>query len=62
MYPGTLLDVPALRPHVVNADAPVPGARELADRLFTLPVYPALTAPEVERIGRAFAEAARACA
>jgi len=62
MYPGTLLDVRALRPHVVNPDAAVRGARELADRLFTLPAYPALKAPEVERIARAFDEAARACA
>jgi dTDP-4-amino-4,6-dideoxygalactose transaminase len=62
MYPGTLLDVAALRPRVVNPDAPIPGARELADRLLTLPVYPTLAESEVERIARAFEEAARACA
>jgi dTDP-4-amino-4,6-dideoxygalactose transaminase len=42
MYPGTLADVPGLRAHIANAGVPMPGARELADRLVTLPCYPSL--------------------
>jgi dTDP-4-amino-4,6-dideoxygalactose transaminase len=59
LYPGTLQDIPALRPHIVGAAMEFPGAREIADRLLTLPVYPTLTEPDIERIGRAFVTAAR---
>jgi dTDP-4-amino-4,6-dideoxygalactose transaminase len=50
MYPGTLADIAALRPHLAVPDEPIPGAREVAARLLTLPVYPTLDADEVERI------------
>ncbi len=42
MYPGTLRDIPELRPHLVDDGADTPGARSLADALLTLPVYPGL--------------------
>ncbi len=54
MYPGTLLDVPALRPHLVEPRAAFPGAQEVASRLFTLPVYPTLRDGQVEEIAAAF--------
>lgn len=59
LYPGTLLDIPALRTHLVGTTSEFPGAREIADRLLTLPVYPTLADADVERIGRAFLTAAR---
>ncbi len=42
MYPGTLRDIPALRPYLVDDAVDTPGARALADGLLTLPVYPGL--------------------
>jgi dTDP-4-amino-4,6-dideoxygalactose transaminase len=54
MYPGSLADIPALRAHLANPGADFPGARAIASRLLTLPVYPTLTEPEVRRIAAAF--------
>jgi dTDP-4-amino-4,6-dideoxygalactose transaminase len=62
MYPGTLADIPELRPHLADPAARVEGARALAHRLLTLPVYPALRAKEVAHIRRSFEEVARALA
>jgi dTDP-4-amino-4,6-dideoxygalactose transaminase len=59
LYPGTLLDIPALGTHIVGATEKFPGAREIADRLLTLPVYPTLAETDIEWIGRAFVTAAR---
>lgn len=59
LYPGTLLDIPALRPHLAGAEERLPGARLIADRLLALPVYPTLREAEVERIGSAFWDAVR---
>lgn len=59
MYPGTLLDIPELRPHLVGASAECRGAREIADRLLTLPVYPTLSTSDLDRVGRALLAAAR---
>jgi dTDP-4-amino-4,6-dideoxygalactose transaminase len=50
MYPGTLEDIPGLRAHITNAGVPTPGARELADRLVTLPCYPSLGESDLLRI------------
>jgi dTDP-4-amino-4,6-dideoxygalactose transaminase len=54
-YPGTLAEIPALRPHLAG-EASCPGARDLAARLLTLPTHGGLT----ER--RASAVAARLAA
>jgi dTDP-4-amino-4,6-dideoxygalactose transaminase len=59
MYPGSLADIPELRPHLVNADERFAGARALADRLLTLPVYPGLAAADLDAVGAAFERAAR---
>ena len=58
LYPGTLLDIPALRDHLAPPPASVTGAREIADRLLALPVYPTLSERDVARIGAAFATVA----
>ncbi len=58
MYPGTICQIPALRPHFVNHSDGFPGAESVAARLLTLPVYPTLTAVELERVGRAVERAA----
>jgi dTDP-4-amino-4,6-dideoxygalactose transaminase len=59
LYPGTLLDIPELREQIAGAAEGFQGAREIADRLLTLPVYPTLTQADIEQIGRAFVAAAR---
>jgi dTDP-4-amino-4,6-dideoxygalactose transaminase len=63
LYPGTLADVPRLRPRLVASGGGFPGARELADRLFTLPVYPGLSERDLDAVAgaleRALAEVAR---
>ncbi len=56
MYPGTLAEIEALRPHRV-ADDPSPGADEVAARLLTLPVYPGLTPADLCAIADAFESA-----
>lgn len=50
MYPGTLADIPALRAHLANPDETIPGARAIAGRLLTLPIYPTLSDDDVDRI------------
>lgn len=60
MYPGTILDIPAIAPHLANPAERAPGARTLADRLLTLPVYPGLREQDLQRICSAFVEAANA--
>ncbi len=51
MYPGTIAEIAELRPHLVNPEEPLPGARFLADRLLTLPTYPGLDPGDLARIG-----------
>ena len=57
LYPGGLTEIVELRPHLAGESERFPGARELADRLLTLPVYPGLTPDEVGAIGDAFRSA-----
>ena len=57
MYPGTLADIPSLRPHVINPDARLSGATEVAARILTLPVFPTLTQDGVDGIAAAFEHA-----
>lgn len=59
MYPGSLADIQALRPHLANPDHPLPGARTLADRLLTLPCHPGLASRDLARIIEAFDRAAK---
>ena len=56
MYPAPLGSIPALRPHLANPGDPMPGAAEIASRLFTLPVYPTLSTKDVEHIARALGQ------
>jgi dTDP-4-amino-4,6-dideoxygalactose transaminase len=59
MYPGTLADIPALREHLTNPDEPIPGARELADTLLTLPCHPGLGPRGLIRVRESFERASR---
>lgn len=59
IYPGTLAEIPALRPHLANPEVETPGAAVLAARLLTLPVYPTLSKRQLDRIGTAFQEVTR---
>ncbi len=56
MYPGTVAEIEALRPHR-TAEEPLPGASEIAARLLTLPVYPGLTPADLCAIADAFESA-----
>lgn len=58
MYPGTILDIPALRQHLSNPAERAPGARAIAERLLTLPVHPGLQERDVDLICSVFTEAA----
>lgn len=58
LYPGTLADIPAARPHITNPDESFPGARRLVDTLATLPCYPDLTGAQVQHVATSFARAA----
>jgi dTDP-4-amino-4,6-dideoxygalactose transaminase len=58
MYPAPLGGIPELREHLVNPGEPMPGADEIASRLFTLPVYPTLSARDVEHIARSLRDIA----
>lgn len=49
MYPASLAQVDALRPHLVG-DTACPGARDLAERVLTLPTHPGLSEHGVERV------------
>ncbi len=53
LYPGTLADIPALRTHLVGAVPELPGAREIAGRLLTVPTYPDLRDRDLAAIERA---------
>jgi dTDP-4-amino-4,6-dideoxygalactose transaminase len=54
LYPGTIDEIPDLRPHLAGVPNHLPGAREIAARLLTLPVYPTLSEDEVSLVGDAF--------
>jgi len=47
-YPRTLADYPEIAGSVMNASEPIPGARTLADSLYTLPTHARLR--DVERV------------
>jgi dTDP-4-amino-4,6-dideoxygalactose transaminase len=49
MYPASLAQVDALRPHLVG-DTACPGARDLAERLLTLPTHPGLSESGVDQV------------
>ena len=49
-YPKSLADLPGFGDRRVNRTDPLPGARFLADRLFTLPSHGKLTAADVRRL------------
>jgi perosamine synthetase len=51
-YPTALADVAELRPHLVNADAAVPGARAIATQIVTLPTHPYVSDTDVDRMER----------
>ncbi|UCF67184.1 MAG: DegT/DnrJ/EryC1/StrS aminotransferase family protein [Acidobacteriota bacterium] len=57
MYPGTLADIQNLRPHLVNPDERLDGARALADRLLTIPVYPMMSRGDVDHVGESLLSA-----
>jgi dTDP-4-amino-4,6-dideoxygalactose transaminase len=59
MYPGTLADVAELREHLARPDEPLAGAREIADRLVTLPVYPGLGPAGIDAVAEAVSGAMR---
>ncbi len=48
-YPASLVDVEALRPHLVNPDVPASGGRSVAKRIMTLPTHPFVTPADVAR-------------
>jgi dTDP-4-amino-4,6-dideoxygalactose transaminase len=58
LYPGTLADIRPLRPYLVGPDRVFSGARELADRLLTLPSYPGLTDGQIDWIARSLRQSA----
>jgi dTDP-4-amino-4,6-dideoxygalactose transaminase len=58
MYPAPLGAIPELRQHLVNPGEAMPGADEIASRLFTLPVYPTLAARDVGHIAKTLVEIA----
>jgi dTDP-4-amino-4,6-dideoxygalactose transaminase len=62
LYPGTLEDIDALRPHRRGPGRALAGARSLAERLLTLPVYPGLRERDLDAIGRALVAACREAA
>jgi dTDP-4-amino-4,6-dideoxygalactose transaminase len=57
LYPGTLADIAQLRPHLVACADPLPGAREVAERLLTLPVYAGLGTAGIDAVAGAFRRA-----
>ncbi len=54
MYPGTLAEIAGLILHRADPERAFPGAREIAERLLTLPVYPDLSREQLERLATAF--------
>ncbi|MDP3723137.1 MAG: DegT/DnrJ/EryC1/StrS family aminotransferase [Candidatus Omnitrophota bacterium] len=53
-YPSILPDQPALAPHV-KADGSFPQARQAAEEVLSLPMYPELTAPQIDDVVRGLA-------
>ncbi len=58
MYPGPIADIPELQAGLAGPSPDLTGAREIASRLVTLPIFPALSLADIDRIGDAFADAA----
>lgn len=51
-YPRALVDVPPIRPHLVEGAADTPGARLVAAGILTLPTHAYVTAADIDRIAR----------
>jgi dTDP-4-amino-4,6-dideoxygalactose transaminase len=49
-YPSTLAQVPALRTHIMESNAPTPGADTLVRQLITLPTHSLLSAEDRQSI------------
>ena len=49
-YPACLADVPEVRAGAIGADAPLPGGREVAARILTLPTHPFVSSSDIARI------------
>ena len=54
-YPAALGDVAPLRELVANPGAPLPGARDVAARILTLPTHPFVTAGDITRMAATLA-------
>jgi perosamine synthetase len=50
MYPDSIANIPQLRPHLTGGDHSYPGAREVVNRLFTLPTHGYMTSRDAELI------------
>lgn len=62
-YPTALTDVDELRAHLANPSQPMPGARELASTLLTLPTHPFVTPHDIDTMVKTLAGGVRtACA
>lgn len=49
-YPGAVTDIPELRRHLPTSDLSTPGARNVAERIITLPTHPYVMPRHVERM------------
>ncbi|MFH1891807.1 MAG: DegT/DnrJ/EryC1/StrS family aminotransferase [Candidatus Zixiibacteriota bacterium] len=50
MYPSTIAEIPAIDAHLGERSGELPGAKEIADRLLTLPTHPYVTGQDIERM------------
>lgn len=49
-YPSAVVDIPELRPRLHTRDLDCPGARDVANRIFTLPTHPFVGQTEIEQM------------
>lgn len=52
-YPSAVVDIPELYPRLDPRDLDCPGARDVADRILTLPTHPLVTPADSDRIAAA---------
>ena len=57
MYPKPISDDVRIQPYLSSGNPPIPGAREIADRLITLPTHHQITRETAYRIGNQVLEA-----
>ncbi len=50
MYPSTIRDIPGIESRLASDDNDFPGARQIVDRLFTLPTHPYVRERDINRI------------